>query len=36
LHRRKDDHVYLRVEPWRLLYKVQPHAVVVVAITSVE
>ncbi len=35
MHRRKDDHVYLRVEQWRLLYKVQPHSVTVVAITSV-
>lgn len=36
MHRRKDDHVYLHVEEWRLLYKVQPTSLVVVAITRVE
>jgi mRNA-degrading endonuclease RelE of RelBE toxin-antitoxin system len=34
LHGRKDDHVSLRVGNRRLLYKVQPHSVIVVAITS--
>ena len=34
MHRRKDDHVYLRIGEWRLLYKVQPHSVVVVALTN--
>jgi mRNA-degrading endonuclease RelE of RelBE toxin-antitoxin system len=36
LHRRQDDHVYLRVGEWRLLYKVQLNSVVVVALTNLE
>jgi mRNA-degrading endonuclease RelE of RelBE toxin-antitoxin system len=36
LHRRKDDHMQLRVGKRRLLYKVQPYSVVIVAITSDE
>lgn len=36
LHGRKDDHVSLHVGNWRLIYKVQPESVVVVAVTSYE
>lgn len=34
LHRRKDDHMQLRIGARRLLYKVQPHSIVVVAVTN--
>ncbi len=36
LHGRKDDHVYLHVGDRRLLYKVHPESIIVVAITSHE
>lgn len=36
LHGRKDDHVCLHIGERRLVYKVQPHSVTIVAVTSYE
>ncbi len=36
MHGLKDEHLYLHVGEWRLLYKVQPHSVIVVALTTLE
>jgi len=36
LHGRKDDHMGLHIGPRRLLYKVQPDVITVVAVTSYE